>query len=181
VELNNIKMKKIIILLALCMGATLSETANAQVTLSVNIATQPIWGPVGYDHVEYYYLPEIDSYYYVPEHKYVYLEGGSWISRSNLPQRYSHFDMYNSRKVVINDKKPYMRNQEYRSRYGSSHERSNQISIRDSHDSKYFVNKNHPEHSKWKENKGNQHNQGKGNQEKGNQGKGNQDKGRRNN
>jgi hypothetical protein len=40
-----------------------------------------------------------------------------------------------------------MRNQEYRTRYGTSNERSNQVSIRDSHDSKYFVNKNHPQHN----------------------------------
>lgn len=170
-------MKKIILVFAIFLGVTLFQTVNAQVTLRVNIDTQPIWGPVGYDHVEYYYLPEIDSYYYVPDHKYVYLEGGRWISRSALPQRYSHFDMYNSRKVVINENRPYLRNQEYRTKYASSNERSNQVSIRDSHDSKYFVNKNHPEHSKWKASQGNQRNQK--NQQ--NQGKGNQDKGRRNN
>lgn len=145
-------MKKLILLFAFCIIATLHETATAQVTLRVNIATQPIWGPVGYDHVEYYYLPDIDSYYYVPGHKYIYMEEGRWISRSYLPQRYHNYDMYNSRKVVINDRKPYLRNQEYKSRYGGSHERSDQQSIRDSHDSKYFVNKNHPEHSKWKNN-----------------------------
>jgi hypothetical protein len=142
-------MKKIILLLALCLIAALSQPAKAQVTLRVNVSTQPIWGPVGYDHVEYYYLPDIDSYYYVPGHKYVYLEGGRWISRSSLPQRYSHYDMYNSRKVVINERRPYLRNHEYRTKYAVSGERSDQYSIRDSHDSKYFVNKNHPEHSKW--------------------------------
>ena len=83
-------MKKLILFIAFCLTATMSQTANAQVTLRVNIATQPIWGPVGYDHVEYYYLPDIDSYYYVPDHKFIYLEGGRWISRSSLPQRYAH-------------------------------------------------------------------------------------------
>jgi len=152
-------MKKLIFIIALCLSATFCEQAIAQVTFKVNISTQPIWGPVGYDHVEYYYLPEIDSYYYVPEHKYIYLEGGRWITRTNLPQRYSHYDMYNSRKVVINDQKPYLRDKEYKTKYTVSNERSNQQSIRDSHDSKYFVNKNHPEHSKWKESQKNQGNQ----------------------
>lgn len=142
-------MKKLILLFAFCLTAALSQTAVAQVRLSVNIATQPIWGPIGYDHVEYYYLPDIDSYYYVPEHRYIYLEGGRWISRSTLPQRYRNYDMYSSRKVVINDQKPYLRDQEYKTKYAVVTERSNQQSIRDSHDSKYFVNKNHPEHSKW--------------------------------
>jgi hypothetical protein len=142
-------MKKLILLFTFCLSVSWCQTTVAQVRLSVNIATQPIWGPVGYDHVEYYYLPDIDSYYYVPDHKYVYLEGGRWISRAALPQRYRNYDMYNSRKVVINDKRPYLRNQEYKTRYAVVTERSEQQSIRDSRDSRYFVNKNHPEHSKW--------------------------------
>lgn len=149
-------MKKLILLFAFCVSGILCETTFAQVTLRVNIASQPIWGPVGYDHAEYYYLPDIETYYYVPGHKYIYLEDGRWISRSYLPQRYSNYDMYNSRKVVINDRKPYLRHQEYRTKYAVSNERSNQQSIRDSHNSKYFVNKNHPEHSKWMDNKRNQ-------------------------
>jgi hypothetical protein len=106
-------MKKLILLFALCLSGMFCETTFAQITLSVNIASQPIWGPVGYDHVEYYYLPDIQTYYYVPGHKYFYMENGRWVSRSYLPQK-------------------------------------------DSHDSKYFVIKNHPEHSKWKDNKKNQ-------------------------
>lgn len=152
-------MKKLFLLFAFCVTVAWSQTAVAQVRLSVNIATQPIWGPVGYDHVEYYYLPDIDSYYYVPEHRYIYQEGGRWISRSNLPQRYRNYDMYSSRKVVINDTKPYLRNDEYRSKYAVTTERSDQQSIRDSHDSRYFVNKNHPEHSKWRDNQRKQGNQ----------------------
>ena len=145
-------MKKLILLFAFCLSATLCETAIAQVTLRVNIATQPIWGPVGYDHVEYYYLPDIDAYYYVPQHRYIYLEGRRWKSSSALPERYRNYDMYNSRKVVINENKPYLRDQAYRTKYAVATERSGQQSIRDSHDSKYFVNKNHPEHSKWQDN-----------------------------
>jgi hypothetical protein len=151
-------MKKLALFLAFCFSAIMCETATAQVSLRVNIATQPIWGPVGYDHVEYYYLPDIDSYYYVPQHRYIYMEGGRWISRSSLPQRYRNYDMYNSRKVVINDARPYLRNREYRERYGRSTERSNQESIRDSRDSRYFINKNHPEHSKWRNSNRNQGN-----------------------
>jgi len=152
-------MKKLFFLLALCLSVTFCETAIAQVTLRVNIDTQPIWGPVGYDHVEYYYLPDIDAYYYVPQHRYVYMESGRWISRSSLPQRYRNFDVYSSRKVVINEQKPYLRDKEYKTKYVVNNERSDQQSIRDSHDSKYFVNKNHPEHSKWKESQKNQGNQ----------------------
>lgn len=168
-------MKKLILLLAFFTGSMLCETTFAQVTFKVNIGTQPIWGPVGYDHVDYYYLPEIEAYYYVPRHKYVYMENGNWISRSNLPPRYRNYDLYNSRKVVINEPKPYLRHQDYRAKYERSNEHSNQQSIRDSRESRYFENKNHPEHSKWKEAKRNQgQNRGQGNENGNGKGKGNE-------
>jgi hypothetical protein len=152
-------MKKIIVVFAVIIGCLSCETTFAQVRVKVNIGTQPIWGPVGYDHVDYYYLPDIEAYYYVPRHKYVYMENGNWISRSNLPPRYRNYDMYSSRKIVINEPKPYLRHQQYKTRFaGSDHE--NQQSIRDSRESRYFENKNHPEHSKWKEA---QRNHGRGN------------------
>ena len=34
---------------------------NAQVSLSVNVGTPPLWGPVGYSGARYYYLPECAS------------------------------------------------------------------------------------------------------------------------
>jgi len=149
-------MKKLIIIIALFTSGLLCETTYAQVRFRVNISSQPIWGPVGYDHVEYYYLPDIDAYYYVPRHKYVYMEGGNWVSRSYLPPRYRNYDMYNARKVVVNEPKPYRHHQDYRTKYAPSNERANQPSIRDSREGRYFENKNHPEHSKWKEYKRNQ-------------------------
>jgi hypothetical protein len=143
-------MKKLIYLLVIVTSGLLCETTFAQVSFRVNISSQPIWGPVGYDHVDYYYLPDIDAYYYVPRHKYVYMENGNWITRSNLPPRHRDYDMYNARKVVVNEPKPYLHHQDFKARYGSSDDRSNQPSIRDSHEPRYFENKNHPEHSKWK-------------------------------
>jgi hypothetical protein len=131
--------------------------AGAQVSLSVNIRTQPIWGPVGYDHVEYYYLPEIESYYYVSRHMFVYMENGRWVSTSYLPRKYEKFDLYNSRKIVINESRPYLRHESFRVKYATANEHSDRGIIRDSHDPKYFQNKNHPEHMKWKEG-----NEGKG-------------------
>jgi hypothetical protein len=44
----------------------------AQVRVNINIGSQPVWGPVGYDHVDYYYLPDIETYYYVPTRQFVY-------------------------------------------------------------------------------------------------------------
>lgn len=130
----------------------LSVPVNAQVhlDLNVNIGSQPVWGPVGYDAVEYYYLPDIEAYYYVPQHVFYFYEGGRWISYSSLPHRHRNFDLYRSYKVVINESKPWKNHKSYKKKYYSYRNRHDQLVIRDSHDSRYFVNKNHPEHHKWK-------------------------------
>ena len=94
-------------------------TAQLSVSLNFNVGSQPIWGPVGYDYVEYYYLPDIETYYYVPQQRYYYYEGGNWISRSYLPARYSHYDLYNSYKVVVNEKDPWRNNKVYKNKYSS--------------------------------------------------------------
>ena len=131
-------------LFAIIVAFFLSSALDAQVRVNINIGSQPVWGPVGYDYVEYYYLPDIDVYYYVPLHRFYYYEGRSWIYRSSLPSRFGHYDLYNSYKVVVNEREPWRHNETYRQKYGSYKGRHDQQPIRDSRDSKYFVNKNHP-------------------------------------
>ena len=55
--------------------------AQVNVSLSLNVTTQPNWGPSGYDNVNYYYMPDIETYYYVPKHQFIYLSGGNWVFR----------------------------------------------------------------------------------------------------
>ena len=117
--------------------------------VGVNIYDQPVWGPEGYDYAEYYYIPEIDSYYSVSEHQYIYRDGSTWRHSAMLPNTYSGYDPYHSYKVVINEDKPYMNNSNHQAQYNSYKGTKNQPVIRDSHDSKYFVNKDHPEHANW--------------------------------
>ncbi len=138
-------------LLALITTVLLSSTLDAQVrvNLNINIKSQPVWGPTGYDHVEYYYLPDIEVYYYVPQHKYFYYERGHWIGRSSLPARYRDYNLYHSYKVVVNEPTPYLHHKMYRDKYSSFKGRHDQEAIRDSREAKYFVNKNHPEHNNW--------------------------------
>lgn len=156
-------------LLVLIAAVLLSSTVDAQlrINLNFNVDRQPVWGPAGYDHVEFYYLPDIDVYYNVPQHRYFYYERGRWIGRSSLPSRYRNFDMYSSYKVVMNEPTPYRNNKTHRGQYASFKGRHDQQPIRDSRDSKYFVNKNHPEHNNWvkqqKQNKGNGKDKGRGN------------------
>jgi hypothetical protein len=173
-------MRYIYVLIAVFM---ITGALQAQLSIGVgfNLDRQPVWGPTGYDHVEYYYLPDIDAYYNVPQHRFYYNEGGRWVGRSQLPRRYHDFDLYNSYKVVVNDREPYRNHEKYRSQYASYKGRHDQQPIRDSREEKYFINKNHPEHNKWvKEQRhdngnhnGNRNGNGRGNQRGNGNGRGN--------
>ena len=138
-------------LFVLITALFLVSILNAQVSvnLNYNLDKQPAWGPTGYDYVEYYYLPDIEAYYYVPQQRYYYYNSGRWIYSSNLPSRFKNYDIYNSYKVVVNKPKPWRNHKANREQYLIYKDRHDQHPIRDSRDSKYFVNKNHPEHSNW--------------------------------
>lgn len=132
-------MKKIILAVALVIGCVSIKTADAQVgvSLGVNIGSQPDWGPVGYNYANYYYMPDIDTYYDVPTHQYVYYDNNVWVHRAYLPVRYRNYDVYHGYKVVINDRNPWYRNNVYRTRYASFRGRRDQVIIRNSRDARY--------------------------------------------
>jgi len=132
-------MKKLIFAAALLIACFSNKIASAQISLSINIGSQPDWGPVGYDHADYYYMPDIDAYYDVTNHLYVYNENNVWVHRAYLPERY-HFDRYNTYKVVVNERNPWEHDATVRTRYASYRGRTGQAVIRDSHDARY---KNH--------------------------------------
>ncbi|SFD32538.1 hypothetical protein SAMN05518672_1011631 [Chitinophaga sp. CF118] len=142
-------MKKLMFIFIAVIGFTI--TTKAQVNVSINIGTQPAWGPTGYDYVDYYYLPDIESYYYVPGQVYIYKYGNSWRRSRTLPASYGHFDVYNCHKVVINGvNKPYLHHAKYRQEYVVYKGKHDQIPIRDSREEKYFQNRYHPQHDQWK-------------------------------
>jgi hypothetical protein len=149
------------------MFITSIAVAQIHFNLNFNVDRQPIWGPAGYDHVEYYYLPDLEVYYNVPQQRWFYFERGRWMNSSSLPSRYRGYDLYHSYKVVVNDREPYRHHETYRAKYSSFKGRQGQQPIRDSRDSKYFVNKNHPEHNNWqkeqKHDNGNGKDNGRGN------------------
>ena len=109
-------MKTILVSLTatlICLSSPGSANAQARVGINININSQPDWGPRGYDYAEYYYLPEIECYYHVPRHQFVYIAGGNWVFSANLPHAYRHYDLYRGYKVVINEHRAY--------RYYNSH------------------------------------------------------------
>ncbi|HLX13036.1 MAG TPA: hypothetical protein VKS81_09505 [Bacteroidota bacterium] len=127
-----------------CAGTT-------DASVSANIGDQPIWGPTGYDRADFYYIPDIDSYYSVSEHEYIYRDGTEWHHAASLPNTtaYSSYDQYHSYKVVVNQPKPYQDNENHKAKYTQYKGVKTQPVIRDSKETKYFVNKDHPEHDNW--------------------------------
>ncbi|RFS23320.1 hypothetical protein DVR12_09890 [Chitinophaga silvatica] len=111
-------MKKTAFLLGflLLVGWSVNKSF-AQVNVSINIGSQPQWGPVGYDYAQYYYLPDIDAYYSIPQQQFIYLSGNRWIHARSLPSHY-RYDLDRGYKVVINEPNPWLRGDVYRTKYG---------------------------------------------------------------
>ena len=113
-------MKKMLIGAALILGSFgLAQRSDAQIRVGVNIniGDQPSWRSPGYDYVEYYYLPDIETYYYVPRRQFVYLSNGRWVFSSNLPSRYRGYDLYSGQKIVVNRPNAYRYFNQHRSQY----------------------------------------------------------------
>ena len=124
-------------LFALLVAAIAFSSLNCAGTVTLdNIRDQPDWGPTGYDQASYYYIPDIDAYYSVSDHQYIYRDGSDWKHAASLPSTYSGYDPYHSYKVVVNHDKPYQDNDSHRSQYGKFKGVKDQPVIRDSHEQK---------------------------------------------
>jgi len=112
------KFSKILIASILIFIAT---TAQAQVTVNVNIGSPPPWGPAGYSQIRYYYLPDVQAYYDVQTSMFIYFGSGVWLHRTYLPTRYRNYDLYGGYKVVMSDYRgntPYIHYKEHKAKYG---------------------------------------------------------------
>ena len=152
-------MKTLFLILLVVTGSVISRTATAQVNVNINIGSQPAWGPVGYDYVEYYYLPDIEAYYYVPRRQFVYFSNGRWVFVTSLPSRYRSYNLYSGYKVVINQPRPYLNFKTHKVTYAKyKGNNGRQVIIRNSNNPKYYVVKGHPKY-----NGGGNNGNGKGN------------------
>ncbi|MGI4021098.1 MAG: hypothetical protein ACRYFA_06300 [Janthinobacterium lividum] len=114
-------MKKILFLSALIAGSLSFNAAKAQigVHLNVNLGPRPVYVEPAPVVDDYYYLPDAEAYYSVPEQVYYYENQGRWISSPRLVGRYRDYDYSRMRHYVINEPRPYLRNDYYRSRYNN--------------------------------------------------------------
>lgn len=138
-----------VLIVGILISLTQIVNAQADFNFNVNLSSLPVWGPAGYDSVLYYYLPDIDTYYNVQQHRFIYRVRGRWVISSSLPSRYRDFDLYKAHKVVLNEDKPYLQDRVNREKYSSFKDLDDQQAICDSRDSKYFVIKDHPQHNNW--------------------------------
>ncbi|WPU96769.1 hypothetical protein SNE25_14690 [Mucilaginibacter sabulilitoris] len=128
-------MKKLIILSAIAMGAVFyTNNASAQISihLGVNIPVHRVYVPAPrpvvveeapvYDDADYgddyYYLPEVEAYYSVPNHCYYYNNGSAWISAAYLPGAYRDYNWRTAVRYEVRASRPYLRHDFYRSRWG---------------------------------------------------------------
>ena len=138
-------MKKLLLCVTILFAVCTSET-KAPVNVNVNIGSQPVWGPVGYDHVDYYYLPDIETYYYVPTRQFIYLSGGNWVFAYGLPPAYRTYNLHSGYKVVVNRPKAYIYHDVYKVKYKKYKGNNSQVIIRNSNDPRYYVVKGHPKY-----------------------------------
>ena len=139
-------MKKIILSVIFFGAVLVFNQAQAQPGISVNIqvGAAPAWIPSGYNNVDYYYLPDIQAYYYVPQRQFIYMDGGRWIFGATLPVRYRSYDLYHGYKVVVNEPRPYLRDNIYKERYGRGSVYYRQQAVRPLHQGRVDYHPDHP-------------------------------------
>lgn len=102
-----------------CMAMTISCTV-AYVP-AINNPEVPNWAPA-YDNTnraQYYYLPDIECYYDIVNHDFVYLENNQWMFTNTLPPAYDWYDLNSCYTVILDAKvhEPWMHYSYYVSHY----------------------------------------------------------------
>ncbi len=83
-----------------------STTTQAQVSVNVNIGgpavvVRPAWVSQNNVDVDFYYIPEIESYYDVNASLYVYLNNGNWVRTRYVPTRYRNCDLNHANRIAL--------------------------------------------------------------------------------
>lgn len=140
-----------------------STTTQAQVSVNVNLGAPPAWGPAGYSNIDYYFIPDVQSYYDIRNSQFIYYGNGKWIRSRNLPQKYRGYDLYNGYKVVLNDyhgRTPYVHYKNHKAKYYKGYKGKPQKTIGYRNNNKQVYKHN--------DNKGNKHSSGNKNSNHGN-------------
>ena len=116
-------MKKLLLLATFFISISALNYSSAQVRFGLHINVGlPGWISSGeYNEADYYYLPEIDAYYYVPQRQFIYMNDGNLIFSEELPSWCGNYDLYRGSKVPIYESRPYLHADRYRERYASQY------------------------------------------------------------
>ena len=136
----------------------IANSGQAQVSVNINVGTPPNWGPAGYTNMEYYYLPDIQSYYDVRASQFIYFGGGKWVRSNRLPNHYRNYDLYNGYKVVLNDyhgRTPYVHYDRHKARYYKGYHGAPQNCYKPKKENKHY---GHNKHNKRHHKHDNHHN-----------------------
>ncbi|HJS01497.1 MAG TPA: hypothetical protein VJ780_11230 [Flavobacterium sp.] len=113
-------MKTLKLIAAAIVVFATTTTGQAQVSVNVNIGTPPAWGPAGYSNVDYYYIPDVQSYYDIRHSQFIYYGNGKWVRSRYLPRAYRNYDLYSGYKVVLTNyhgATPYVHYKDHKSKY----------------------------------------------------------------
>ena len=121
-------MKKIALVSAIALSGLLYTSANAQIlqiglnlgrhrpVVEASLATPGM--AISYSNAdEYYYLPDVDAYYCVPERVYYYNDGVNWVPAAYLPGEYRNYDWRSARHYEVHARRPFLNGNVYRERY----------------------------------------------------------------
>lgn len=110
-------MKKLFLCAVILAVASFFTDASAQSKSNKDI--QPKWAQSDENYVEYYYIPEIATYYYVPRKQFIYQTNGIWSFSSSLPEVHRDFNLQRANKIVINEPGAYRYFAEHKEKYSA--------------------------------------------------------------
>ncbi len=151
-------MKRILLSMLFAAAIFSASTSEAQSNVKINLDAQPQWGPAGYNYAEYYYMPDIETYYNVPRREFVYYKDNKWAFSPNLPPTYSTYDLYSGHKVVLKTPNAYKNYNTHKVQYAKYKNKHGQVNIKTKGN-----NGNHYGQNKNKTNNGNHYGQNKSN------------------
>ena len=111
-------------------GLLFITASQAQVSVNVNLGTPPVWAPAEKVETQYYYLPEIDSYYDVPAERFIYVKNGAWVRSERLPARYSNYNLRGGKVIYLTDYRgnsPYAYHKKHKVKYVTTRYRQNNV------------------------------------------------------
>lgn len=92
---------------------------QAQVSVNLNVGT-PSWGPAVTTQ-EYYYLPDVNSYYDIRSRQFIYFNNGGWIRANQLAPQYRGYNLKGGNVIVLHDyhgHSPYTHYKSHKIKYG---------------------------------------------------------------